>query len=365
MNPNQTNPKSFWPKHFSWLTIVLIVLTVVTFFAIYNKNGYYDITPMGIFSRVVEVGGGQAVPPMAGRMTTGVAVMEDGSSVSYGSSGSVSVSSKGADMMYYPSPYPNPDVPVTDTREFLKTYYSANMRARNVQGLITRVETIVRGHEGRIDNQSSAPKYAYLSFAVPQNKFDAFRSELESLVGSRFLTINISSQNLLSQKISIEDQQKQADTQLANYKTERQKIVSSHTSYAATLQAKIDKDNADLTSLRAQPETAQTLAEIKTISSDLAYQQKLLDSENVNYKNQLANADSNIKYTQDWQKAVQTQDKTLLENVATVSGTVSIQWISLWDSARVYLPGYSIPMIFAVLAFISAMYDKRRYVVTV
>jgi hypothetical protein len=83
--------------------------------------------------------------------------------------------------------------------------------------------------------------------------------------------------------------------------------------------------------------------------------------ENATYKTQLNSADANIKYAQSVQKAVQTQDKALLDNVATVSGTVSIQWISLWDTIRLYLPGYSIPIIFAVLTFLSLLYDRRRF----
>src|SRR3989344_8448981 len=88
--------------------------------------------------------------------------------------------------MYYPYPYPNPDVPVTDTREFLKTYYSASMRTRDVPVLTRRVETTVRGYGGRIDQESSSAQYGYVNFALPQSKYDAFRTELEGFVDSRF-----------------------------------------------------------------------------------------------------------------------------------------------------------------------------------
>ena len=110
--------------------------------------------------------------------------------------------------IYYPYPYQNPDVPITDTREFLKMYYNASMRTRDVPALTRKVETTVRGYDGRIDSESSSGTYGYVSFAVPQTKYDSFRAELEGLVGSRFLSVNISSQNLLSQKVSIEEQQK-------------------------------------------------------------------------------------------------------------------------------------------------------------
>lgn len=317
MNDTQSTPHSFRPKHISWLTIALALLTVVTFIAVSNTTRrYYDYAV-----------------PMA---TRGTAVMESGSAASAPSQNKV------APDMYYPNPYPypTPDVPVTDTREFLKVYYNATMRTRDVQGLTRRVETTVRGFSGRIDQESSSSEYGSVSFAVPQSKYDAFRTELESLVGSRFLTTNISSQNLLPQKLSIEEQQKQADATLANYRTERQRIVAAHTNTVQMLQSKIND---------------------ATEEGSVALLTQQLANENASYLVQLQNADRNIQSAQEWQKAVRTQDQELLNNVATVTGTVSIQWISWWNIALLYLPGYWIPALFAALTCLSFLWDRRRY----
>lgn len=343
MNDKKSPLKNVLPWGMSWLTLLLVVLAIGTFFAVSNSGRYY-ITPM--------MGGGvmgttQAVPP------TSAGMPERDAGVS-----NVSAPDMRGNSMYYP--YPNPDVPVGDTREFLKVYYNASMQTRDVPTLTRRVETTVRGHSGRIDQESSSSKYGSVSFAVPQNKYDAFRTELESLVGSRFISVNISSQNLLSQKVSIEEQQKQADTSLAGYKTTRQKIVSAHTSAVQSLQSKIDADAEELATLRAQ--TPQVLAEIATVSEHQSSLKKQLERENASYTVQLRNIDENIKYGEEWQKAVETQDQTLLDNVATVTGTVSIQWISLWGIALLYLPGYWIPAIFAMLAILSFMRDRRRVV---
>jgi len=315
------NKLGFLPGYVSWLTIALALLAIVTFFAISDTSVQY-VTRMGFGGGVGYSEGTKAVPPMMDSSVT---------------------SAPSAGMMrpdYYPYPYPNPDVPVTDTREFLKIYYNASMQTRDVPSLTRRVETTVRGYDGRIDNESSAEKYGYVSFALPQSKYDAFRTELEGLVGSRFIKVNISSQNLLSQKVSIEEQQKQADTSLADYKATRQKIVNAHASTLQSLQAKIDATSAT--------------------SSERASLEQQLARENDSYARNLSNADANIKYAQNWQKGVQTQDATLLANVATVNGTVSITWISLWDIALLYLPGYWIPTIFAVLALLSFSSDRRR-----
>ncbi|MDO8492078.1 MAG: DUF4349 domain-containing protein [bacterium] len=351
MNNDQSTPKSFLPWRLSWLTIVLALLAIGAFIAISGSNRGYI---RGYISTVGFGGGysdGKGVPPASSDQAS--TMMETAAS-----------NGVARDMMY-PYPYPSPDVPVTDTREFLKIYYNASMRTRDVQGLTRRVETTVRGYDGRVDQESSSPKYGYVSFAVPQSKYEAFRIELESLVTNRFITINISSQNLLSQKVSIEEQQKQADTTLSDYKMARQKIVNAHASAVQSLQGKIDADTGQLTTLRAQPSTPQILVEIQRVSDDLILLKKQLVNENASYTTQLRNADANIKYAEDWQKAVQTQDQALLANIATVTGTISIQWVSLWDIALLYLPGYWIPAIFTTLAFLSYLRDRRRLLVTI
>ena len=64
---------------------------------------------------------------------------------------------------------------------------------------------------------------------------------------------------------------------------------------------------------------------------------------------------------QDWQKGIVKQDESLMEDVATVSGTVSLRYISLWEMLQLYLPGYTIPAIFALLALGSLWRDRRHY----
>lgn len=346
MENNQNTPKSFWPKHVSWLTILLAILAVASFLMISNSGGQYGISMggRGSFSNSINEGAIPPSPTYAPMMDT-----------------SVSNQGKSVPSMYYPYPYPNNNVPVNDNREFLQVSYNASMSTRNVRALTGRVVTTVRGYDGRIDQESSSEKYGYVSFAVPKSKYDAFRAELESLVGSRFLTTNISSQNLLSQKVSIEEQQKQADTALADYKTARAKIVSAHTSAVAALQSKINANTQRLAVLSAQTQTPQVLAEMEMVSNDQLFQKQQLANENSSYKSQLTNADWNIKNAQDWVKGLATQDQTLLDNVATVTGTISIQWISFSNMILLYLPGYWIPSIFAALAILSFLNDRRRF----
>jgi hypothetical protein len=351
-NNNQSHRFGFLPRYVSWLTIVLALLAIITFFAISNPSPrYYDYAvPMMEKGGIQYDGGGRGSSPSAAPTS----IRETGVS-SAPAEGNI------APDMYYPYPYPNPDVPVTDTREFLKTYYNASMRTRDVQGLTRSVATIVRGHDGRVDQESSSLKYGNVSFAVPQSKFDSFRIEVEGLVGSRFLSVNVLSQNLLPQKVSIEEQQKQADETLATYIASRQKIVSDHASAVQSLQKKIDADTRQLATLRAASSTPQILLEMQTVANDLAVLKRQLENENASYTRQLSYADNNIKYAEKRQEAVQKQDQALIDSVATVTGTVSLQWISYWDMARLYLPDYWIPTIFAFLALLSFLNDRRRF----
>lgn len=343
---NQTTKDSFKMRNISWTTIILALLTLFTFIATTDRHyRYYDIMPM---RGAMESGAGVSMPSTP----TQAPMMEDGvvNSLQYKDSS-----------MPYPYPYGNPNVPSEDTREFLKVYYNANLRTRDVQGLIRRVETTVRGYNGRVDNVSSSDKSGYVNFVVPQSKYEAFRTELEGFVGSRFITLNISSQNLLWQKVSIEEQQKQADTSLANYKSARQSLITSHTAKLKSLQTKVSVAEELLSALRLQTQTPEVIAQIKNTSDSLSSWKQEIANENSSYAVQLNYADNNIKYGEDWQKAVRTQDKALMDNVATVSGSVSVQWVSAWDMTLAYLPGRTIPLVFALLTLVSLFWDKRRF----
>src|SRR3990172_9364400 len=131
MTDNQAVPQSLWPRHVSWLTIIFALLAIISFIAISSPDvRRYAVLPM-------ETG------------VSGVPTQEKAGSNIY---------------------YPNPNVPVNDTREFLKVYYSAFMRTRDVQGLTRRVETTIRGYGGRIDQESSSPQYWDVNFSLSPSK---------------------------------------------------------------------------------------------------------------------------------------------------------------------------------------------------
>src|SRR3989344_1891844 len=272
---NEGAPTSGKAPRISWLSLVFLALAIITFF----------ISSGGTLDRV--------------------------RTLSIGSSDSLLVPQAPSEYQdeIMPDSYPIPprygygDFSVTDTREFLKIGYHATLRTRAVQELTRRVETTVRGFSGRIDQIASSQKSGYVSFVVPKSKYEAFRDELESFVGPRFLSINISSQNLLPQKISIEERQKQTEENLATLNADRKKLVSTHAQTVASLQTQIDADAVQLATLRAQTTTdpaqqAQITTQIETVFIDQANLKVRLTDENATYKQQLNSLDADIKYAQ-------------------------------------------------------------------
>src|SRR3989344_4654263 len=107
------------PRHISWLTIVLALLAGITFIAVSRPGEQYAV-PMGM--GIEEVGmeySGDYITSISPMMPSSMPIRDE------------SVSNippaermKGSGMYY---PYYDPDIPVTDSREFLKVHYGADM----------------------------------------------------------------------------------------------------------------------------------------------------------------------------------------------------------------------------------------------
>ena len=252
-------------------------------------------------------------------------------------------------------PQPRPDTPISDSREFLKRSYNAAVRTRNVDELGNRIQTIVRGYSGRIDGYSSSPKNGYVSFAVPADKLEVFRAELKNTVRAKFYTESVSSQNLLPQKQSIEEQQKQSESELSRLRSSRNALADSHNTIVASIQARLKTISTELAQLRsanpADPKITQLTAEETKLRVDLA-------AENREYLSKLASLDSQIRSAEDTLASIKKQDQDLLDNVATVQGYITLNWISVWEIVDLYLPG---PLLaWAFLAAAAAAYFWHR-----
>lgn len=342
----------------SWRTIILALITIGTFFAMSEEEvQQYDIASMGMVPTGLHtVGAPPPLPPLPAGGHVFEATLTPINPIPIGNDLSAS---------YYPTSVYYSTGHATDTREFLKTNYSTSMRTRDVPALVRRVTTTVREYEGRIDEESASPTAGFVSFAVPAQSYEQFRASLERLVNHRFLTVHIQSSNLLPQKQNIEDTQKQIDTTVANYEKDKQTLASAHVSTVKILQSQIDAHEAQLTALSAQENTYDVRIQIQSTLDDLAIFKQQLADENVTYDAQLKSLDRSIADAQNWRDTLVQQERQLREEVAMVDGTVSIEWISIRDMVRAYVPDYAIPAIFAVLTVISYWWDRRRAAATI
>ena len=140
-----------------------------------------------------------------------------------------SENSKYAYPSYYPMPYPQNNPTVNDTREFLKTSYNTEIKTRNVSDVVHEVKNIVRDAEGRVDGSSENPKNGYVNFVVPKSNFEDFKYEIGSITNKKLIIENVSSENLLRQKQSIEEQQKTANNSLTQLQQQQKDLASKHT----------------------------------------------------------------------------------------------------------------------------------------
>lgn len=227
-----------------------------------------------------------------------------------------------ATKMMPPDYYPNGSPDITDTRQFLKTSYSADIKTRKVKELVRDIKGIILTAGGRIDNIQESNKYSYFSFVVPKSQFETFRDEVESLTYEKLITVNVSSENLLGQKQNIEEQSQNATTNLANLETQKVNLTSKH--------------NQTLTSLNNR------LIALQNQGTTTASQQTILrqniESENRSYNSQLTNLNQRIDGAKTWITSIEKQDTQFGNNIETVTGSISIAWVSCWQMAKILSP---------------------------
>ena len=262
-------------------------------------------------------------------------------------------------------PNPQYDAPITDTREFLKTNYYSTIRSRHVIEQAGRVQTIIRGFGGRVDSQSSSEKSGYISFAVPADKFELFRSEIKSLARGKFYIEQTYSENFLPQKQSIEEQQGQISSDLGRLYTEREVLQASHQKTVANLQYQVNTTAKELAALRAEvTDDPVRRAQIDARVSELVKQENnlrtRLANENRDYQNKISSLEAQIKNTEDDLARVQREDQNLVDNIATVNGTISLNWISIWELVDLYVPGSPLAWIILFAALGAFFWRHRR-----
>ena len=255
---------------------------------------------------------------------------------------------------------------IKDTREFLKTSYNAQIKTRDVSRVISDTKNAIRDVEGRIDSLNSSEKSGYISFVVPKSKFSEFQNTMESLTHKKLYVENISSQNLLSEKQSIEEQTTNATSTREKLLKDKAAIDAWYTKKIADLKKELTATQTQLASVRAliakttnetelvslrQQETSLVFQEAdnkKDQTSDTAYHVSQLASINA----QIANIDQTIV-------AIGKQDTKFTDNIETVTGSVNIQWITLCALFKIFSPIPPSIIILIVIAILGYWFIRK------
>lgn len=321
----------------------------------------FAFTGLAVLTLLVSAGGiEKAIPPPDMPVTT----REYGAGTAPGQSSLAPSREEERAPGFMPRPWPEPNVPITDTREFLKTDYHALIRTRRVEELTRRIETTARGFGGRVDSMTSSEKFGFVSFAVPASKFEAFRRELEGFVNPRFLNVEIRTENLLPQKQSLEEQKRQAEQMLIEFRVNRQSVTSDHNGIVSALQSQLTAIRGELALLRAEKtDDPARKAEIAVRIQELLRQENRfalrLVNENASYAEKINSLDQMIRNAEMNLKSINTQDQGILDTVATVRGTVSLNWISVREVIELYVSLYWIALFLGLAAVASYLLHRR------
>ncbi|PIR44461.1 MAG: hypothetical protein COV10_04375 [Candidatus Vogelbacteria bacterium CG10_big_fil_rev_8_21_14_0_10_51_16] len=245
---------------------------------------------------------------------------------------------------------------ITDTREFLKMSYSANLKSRDVRNTARNVKSIIREADGRVDSEQVTDKHASLRFVVPQTRFESFRAEVESLTHKKLYVENVSSENLLSQKQNIERATSDQSSYLADLQLQKQTLANAHAGTSATYQRELASVLAQLVSVRESIRTAQTsqqralfeIQETTLVARESTLRQNI-DSENKTYAIKSADLANQIASAEKGLTNLGQQDTDLMNKVATVTGSIDIAWVSLWAMAVLISPLHPAWIILIVL----------------
>jgi len=275
-----------------------------------------------------------------------------GASPMYESVGSFNSSSKGIGSSIMPSAsyddsygYQNQRPSIKDTREFLKTNYDATIKTRDVSDVVKQVKNIVKGADGRVDQFNSSLKYGRVSFVVAKSKFDAFKDEVESITHKKLYTESISSQNLLGEKQGIEGQIVDANQSLDSLIAQRTELTNTHNKTVGVFNKEMTRINGELATIRTSinlEKNTQILVSLHNQEASLveqyAYQKQKLTEENKSYASKKESFDAMISNASNNLTSINKQDGQFMDNIETVNGYVSVEWISLWEMAVIFSP---------------------------
>ncbi|MBP9821810.1 MAG: DUF4349 domain-containing protein [Candidatus Pacebacteria bacterium] len=265
--------------------------------------------------------------------------------------------------------YRDSDTGISDTREFLKTSYSAQIQTRDVEDVVGDVKNAVRDAEGRIDSVSDGEKHGYISFAVPKSNFDQFRDDIESLTHEKLYTENVSSQNLLNQKQNIEQQEESITTRLAQLEKSKRDADTKHAALVAGFQRDLSSVAYDLIEIRQRiaetdnsTERAQLVAQESVLVKSEANLKYNRDQESRNYTAANTSLVAQINQEKANLAGNEKQDDQFEDNIETVHGSISVNWISSWQMAKLFSPIHPTIIIIILVLILWYYLNRKAYI---
>ena len=257
---------------------------------------------------------------------------------------------------------------ITDTREFLKTSYSSTLQTRDVPEVTKDVKNAIREAEGRIDNLTSSTKYSSITFVVPKSRFEEFRSEVESFALAKLYIENISAQNLLNQKQSIEERTKVNSENLVELEKRKQSLLTAHALAISNINKELLVTQSQLVLVRQQ----KLLTDDSTQYNFLLGQETMLaqtelnlkqkqEAENRIYASQNQTVTNQINQVNGGLTNLTQEDTNFANNIETVNGRVNIEWISVWNLMKVYAPIHPTLIIIVILLLCRWYFVRKGY----
>ncbi|OHA36663.1 MAG: hypothetical protein A3H57_03465 [Candidatus Taylorbacteria bacterium RIFCSPLOWO2_02_FULL_43_11] len=255
----------------------------------------------------------------------------------------------------------------------MKTNYLAEIKVRDVSKVVNDVKNIVKGSDGRVDNFQSSEKKGYISFVVPKRNFDSFRDQVEALTHRRLYSENISSENLLGTKQTIETQTTAVVSELESLNRQKDALDKKHTQTVSAINAELARIKTELTLARKNISlligTTTDAALLSywrdqegSLTSQDSVQRQKLSSENSSYSYEKKDLDNQIAYQNSSLSYLSSQDTAFMNNVETVSGSVNVQWISWWQLARVFSPIHPTWIILILAVAVVAFLYHKKYI---
>ena len=259
---------------------------------------------------------------------------------------------------------------ISDTREFIKKTFSATLKTREVESTSKKVEVLIKGMEGRIDSANISTQYGYFSFVIPKSKLDEFETQLRSYTNVKFYSQQVSSQNLLGEKQNLERNQGSTIDTISTLTAQQKQLSDEYAKNLASIKTELATQNAQLKTVQANILRKQTdfaTATDTVVKIDLTNQLSNLRQSEQNLKQSILVVNSNITNLTNTFKSQMTnlgfsldqqnntlanlgaQENNFFDNIETVNGNISINYISIWEVLDIYSPVN--PFIILIVAF--------------